>query len=285
MYGPDIMMIWINYHNYTYPVNGLFHFTAGVSLSTTCTYYNIHCVNLRILHGKKTQVHLQEIKVLQHLPTNSPHVIQLHPTRTTHTPTYYHGSPITHIFFFFGDGLSDEVFTHTIQGTDVWFFFGKRGRSWHVVCVISRIGTDATLEVECHVRLFNACIQNWYAVGSIIEDVLKNVKEKNPKISAAFLKSDNAFCYHSSQLLLTLPDIGKRAGIEIKRYDSSDPQSGKDICDTKTAPMKGHIRRFINEKHDAVTAEDMKIAGGVKGCNCIVAEVDVSEAPEAGSHF
>ena len=53
--------------------------------------------------------------------------------------------------------------------------------------------------------------------------------------------------------------------------------------------MKGHIRRYINEKHDVVTAEDMKIAlesnGGVKGCNFIVAEVDVSEAPEAGSHF
>ena len=31
--------------------------------------------------------------------------------------------------------------------------------------------------------------------------------------------------------------------------------------------MKGHIRRYINEKHDVVTAEDMKIAlesnGGV----------------------
>ena len=72
-------------------------------------------------------------------------------------------------------------------------------------------------------------------------------RKKNPKVSAAFLKRDNAGCYHSSQLLLILPDIGKRAGIEIKLYDSSDPQSGKDICDRKIAPMKGHIRRFINE--------------------------------------
>ena len=36
------------------------------------------------------------------------------------------------------------------------FFFGKRGQSWHVACVISRTGTDATLEVECYVHLFNA---------------------------------------------------------------------------------------------------------------------------------
>ena len=52
-------------------------------------------------------------------------------------------------------------------------------------------------------------------------------KKKNPNISAAALKSDNAGCYHSSQMLLTLPDIGKRAGIEIKQYDSSDPSREK----------------------------------------------------------
>ena len=86
-------------------------------------------------------------------------------------------------------GLGDEVFTHTIQGTDVWFFFSwKRGRSWHVACVISRTGTDATLEMECYVHLFNACIQNWYAVGSIIKDVLKNEKKKSNYICSLFKK-------------------------------------------------------------------------------------------------
>ena len=49
--------------------------------------------------------------------------------------------------------------------------------------------------------------------------------------------------------------------------------------------MKGHIRRFVNEKNDVVTAEDMKVAlesdGSVKGCHFIVAEVHVeSTNPE-----
>ena len=43
--------------------------------------------------------------------------------------------------------------------------------------------------------------------------------------------------------------------------------------------MKGHIRRFVNEKNDVVSAEDMKRGleshWGVKGCNFIVAEVDM----------
>ncbi len=59
------------------------------------------------------------------------------------------------------------------------------------------------------------------------------------------------------------------------------PQSGKDICDRKIAPMKGHIRRFVNENHDVVSAEDMEVAleshGGLKGCRAAVVEVDSSK--------
>ena len=163
-------------------------------------------------------------------------------------------------------------------------FYGKRGRSWHVACVISKTA-DGKLEVDTYVHLFNSCTQNWYAVASIIEDILEDVKTKYPNIDTAYLKSDNAGCYHNSQLLLSLPEIGKRTGITVSRYDFSDPQSGKDICDRKIAPMKAHIRRFVNEKNDVVTAEDMKKAlesnGGVRGCNFIVGEIDTSQVPEA----
>lgn len=46
--------------------------------------------------------------------------------------------------------------------------------------------------------------------------------------------------------------------------------------------MKGHIQRWVNEKHDVVTAVDMKEAlesyTGVRGCRIEVAEVDVHKA-------
>lgn len=46
--------------------------------------------------------------------------------------------------------------------------------------------------------------------------------------------------------------------------------------------MKGHIQRWVNEKHDVVTAVDIKEAfesyGGVRGCRIAVAEVDVAKA-------
>ena len=60
---------------------------------------------------------------------------------------------------------------------------------------------------------------------------------------------------------------------------------GRTYAIEKKIPIKGHIRKFVNEKNDVVSAEDMKRAleshGGVKGYNFIVAEVDMpSKATE-----
>ena len=156
-------------------------------------------------------------------------------------------------------------------------FFGKRGKSWHVSAVITR-RIAGELEVECFVHIFESCTQNSFAVASIIENLLAKIKREYPQVDSAFFRSDNAGCYHSGALLLSLHEIGKRTGITPLRYDFSDPQSGKDICDRKTAPMKSHIRRWVNEKHDVLTALDMKTAleshGGLKGCRIAVVKID-----------
>lgn len=134
------------------------------------------------------------------------------------------------------------------------------------------------LEVECFVHIFESCTQNSFAVASIIENLLAKIKREYPQVDSAFFRSDNAGCYHSGALLLSLHEIGKHTGIAPLRYDFSDPQSGKDICDRKTAPMKSHIRRWVNEKHDVLTALDMKTAleshGGLKGCGTAVVKID-----------
>ena len=48
-------------------------------------------------------------------------------------------------------------------------------------------------------------------------------------------------------LILSLPSLGERAGIRIVRYDFSEPQAGKDVCDRRIATVKSHMRRYINE--------------------------------------
>lgn len=94
------------------------------------------------------------------------------------------------------------------------------------------------------------------------------------------MRSDNAGCYHCAYLILSLPSLGERAGIKIVRYDFSDPQAGKDVCDRRIATVKSHMRRYINEGRDIKTASDMKAAidsyGGVKGCQAAVVKVQES---------
>ncbi|KAK3709896.1 hypothetical protein QZH41_007508 [Actinostola sp. cb2023] len=139
-------------------------------------------------------------------------------------------------------------------------FFGKRGKSWHISAVITKAAIESKYEVECFVHIFENCTQNSFAILSIIEDLLHRVKEEYPAVTEAYLRSDNAGCYHNGPLLLSLGEVGKRTGVRPVRYDFSDPQAGKDICDRKTASMKAHIKRWVNEKHDVMTAEDMKEA-------------------------
>ena len=85
------------------------------------------------------------------------------------------------------------------------------------------------------------------------------LKSSYSNLTDALLRSDNAGCYHNAFLILSLPSIGERTGIRILRYDFSDPQAGKDICDRRIVTLKSHMGRFINEGNDINTAKDMRL--------------------------
>ena len=59
-------------------------------------------------------------------------------------------------------------------------------------------------QVECFVHLFDNCEQNSFAVTSIIEHLFEAIKKETPEIKNVYLRSDNAGCYHSGSLLLSL---------------------------------------------------------------------------------
>jgi len=159
-------------------------------------------------------------------------------------------------------------------------FLGKRGRSWHINAVITRATVERNHEVKCFVHIFNNCSQNSFAVLSIVEDLLHKVKQEYPIVTIAYLRSHNAGCCHNGHLLLSLREVGVRTGVRPVQYDFSESQAGKDICNRKTAAMKAHIKRWVNERHDIVTAEDMKAVleshGGIKGCRAALVEVDTT---------
>ena len=145
--------------------------------------------------------------------------------------------------------------------------FGKGGESWHISYVITKT-EESRFEVESVIQIFDNCMQNNFAVASIVEHLLNSIKQESPQMKFLYFKSDNAGCCNSGPLLLSLPITGKRTGIKPVRCDFSNPQSGKDICNQNAATMKLQIRRWVSEKHYVLTALDMENAlelhGGVK---------------------
>ncbi|VDI36911.1 Hypothetical predicted protein, partial [Mytilus galloprovincialis] len=158
-------------------------------------------------------------------------------------------------------------------------FYGKKGINWHVSVVLSR-GIDMKINTDCYVHLFDSIPQGWYAVASIIESLLNCIKSKDETKDTVYLRSDNASCYHCGPLMAAIPEISQRTGLNISRYDFSEAQSGKDICDRRTAPMKIHAKRFGNEGNNITTAEELKRAlesySGIMNTHVYVAEVDFS---------
>ena len=121
-------------------------------------------------------------------------------------------------------------------------WYAKRGMNWHVSCVITSDG-KGNFFVSFYNHLFNSCSQDWFSVLSILESLLITVRSSNPKVKKAYLKLDEAGCYHNGQLTVAARDVGERVGVSLQRYDFSEPQSGKDVCDRILCPLKGAIGR------------------------------------------
>ncbi|VDI54960.1 Hypothetical predicted protein [Mytilus galloprovincialis] len=123
--------------------------------------------------------------------------------------------------------------------------------------------------------------QDFFAVLSLLEHTLFSIKKQLPQITEAYLRSDNAGCYHCGQLWLAIPSLSERTGIQIKRYDYSEAQSGKSYCDAKIAHMRQKMRIFYAEDHNIITAMQMKEAidsgAGVKGVYTSVVDVDTTK--------
>ena len=158
-------------------------------------------------------------------------------------------------------------------------WFGKRGLSWHISSVVTRERETQKAKVLSYAHLFDSCAQDWYAVASILENLFLNIRQTLPEVKRAFLRSDEAGCYHNSQLIAAAKDIGDRVGITVVAYDFSEPQQGKDICDRVLCPMKAAIRKYCAEGHDIVNVRDMREAlkeRPVKGTTAAVSLLDES---------
>jgi hypothetical protein len=68
--------------------------------------------------------------------------------------------------------------------------------------IIDETETKA-FKYKIFVHVFNQCSQDSETVIAILNDVLRRVKETDPQIEKAFIRSDNAGCYHSAITLVS----------------------------------------------------------------------------------
>jgi hypothetical protein len=153
-------------------------------------------------------------------------------------------------------------------------WFGKRGISWHV-SVITRRSQTGDLETQAFIHIAKNCSQDGDDVTAIMEHTLRHLKEEYPEIQEAVYRQDNAACYHGATMLTACHKMKDLTRISVKRVDFSDPQGGKGACDRKAASVKAHVRRYINEGHDVVSAEGFRDAimsnSGMRGVRvCLV---------------
>ena len=140
--------------------------------------------------------------------------------------------------------------------------------------------SSGELQVTSYTHLFDQCTQDWFAVASVIEDLLTHVKMKQPGLKSVFMRSDEASCYHNNFLIATVGDIGQRVGIAVEAYDFPEPQSGKDVCDQSLCPLKLSVRTYCSEGNDILSAPDMRDAlqkDPVRGTSASVNMVDESK--------
>ena len=121
-------------------------------------------------------------------------------------------------------------------------WFAKRGISWHVSTVIFKQDAFSDVEVQTYAHLFDYCQQDWFAACFIFENLLKNILASKPLINSVFLRSDEAGCDHNNALFASLKDVGLRLGVQVKRFDYSEPAYGKDVCDRILFFMRSSIR-------------------------------------------
>ncbi|XP_061171627.1 uncharacterized protein LOC133181099 [Saccostrea echinata] len=159
-------------------------------------------------------------------------------------------------------------------------FFGQKGVHWHV-CVAVFKEQNGSLVHKTFTHIMDYVKQDFFAVLSLLEHTLVTIKEQLPHITEAYLRSDNAGCYHCGQIWLSIPSLSERTGITVKRFDYSEAQSGKSYCDAKIAHMRSKMRIFSSEGHNICTAIQMKEAiesgAGVKGTCIAVVDVDVTK--------
>lgn len=115
---------------------------------------------------------------------------------------------------------------------------------------------NGILESLPHIHIFSNQVSHDASITvAVILDVISSLVRKYPTLHDINLWSDNSGCYNSSETMGTI----FHHTTHVKTYNFCEAQDGKEACDRVAATITSGIRRYVNEDHNLVTAQQMKL--------------------------
>ncbi|VDI15288.1 Hypothetical predicted protein, partial [Mytilus galloprovincialis] len=158
-------------------------------------------------------------------------------------------------------------------------WFGKRGLNWHVSVGSYHTSDTDDLKMQTIIHVFDNASQDARTSNAVLRNTLQQFQQMNPSLKKAYIRSDNAGCFHGFLAVSEIALINGEENIKVVQMDFADPQGGKSICDRRAAHIKSAIRKYVNEGHDVCTAADFKKA--LQICSLRNVAVVVALPPES----
>ena len=137
------------------------------------------------------------------------------------------------------------------------------------------------MQMPSFVYVFKKCSQVSDTVLAIIDDVFQQLRSTSPEVQTVFLRQDNAGCYHSTSVLLSVQRIATKNSINMPITLIHKVEKAHAIA--KQRRSKVTLRIYLNEGHDVETAEQMvqaiESAGGVPGVRVTLCGEQTVEMP------
>lgn len=114
--------------------------------------------------------------------------------------------------------------------------------------------TDEDIHSHTIIHVFDNASQDTTTSNAILKDCVDRLKAKYPKLLKAYVRSDNAGCFHRVEGIFGIPCLNEQSDLKIVQVDFADPQSGKSICDRRAAHIKGSVRKYVNEGNNVTTS-------------------------------
>nr|XP_058964126.1 probable E3 ubiquitin-protein ligase bre1 [Pocillopora verrucosa] len=128
--------------------------------------------------------------------------------------------------------------------------FGKRGSSWHISTVITRNpNLEGRLELRSYAHLFDTCQQDWFAVCSIIESTLIEIKTEKPHITWVYLRSDKAGYYHNNSLIAAARGTASRRQQARSEVEHNPKELFLEEEEAERKQLLAHISNELRLQH------------------------------------